>query len=367
MPVAAFPGDRNWGYDGVDLYAPHDAYGGPDGLERLVDACHAHGLARDPGRRLQPPRPGGELPRATTGPTSPTATARPWGDALNFDGPDSDEVRRFFVDNALLLARASTTSTGCASTRSRASTTSRRGPSCRSSPTRFTRRRRGSGAAGLADRRERSQRPARDPARRRSAAYGLDAQWSDDFHHALHALLTGNAARLLRRLRARRRPGEGDHRRASSTTANTRRIGAGGTARPRRPTPAIASWRSSRTTIRSPTRTRDAGSRRWRGSARQKVAAAVLFSTPALPLLFQGEEWAEEAPFDYFTSHGDPALAEAVRSGRHAEYLHLLDEGADAGDVGRSAGGGDVPALQAALDSLARRAARRGCWPSTGR
>ena len=57
----------------------------------------------------------------------------------------------------------------------------------------------------------------------------------------------------------------------------------------------------------------------------------VLFSTPALPLLFQGEEYAEEAPFDYFTSHGDPALAEAVRQGRHAEYVHLLEEGADVG------------------------------------
>jgi len=65
------------------------------------------------------------------------------------------------------------------------------------------------------------------------------------------------------------------------------------------------------------------------GPARQKVAATVLFSTPALPLLFQGEEWAEEAPFDYFTSHGDPALVDAVRKGRHAEYLHLLDAGAD--------------------------------------
>ena len=63
----------------------------------------------------------------------------------------------------------------------------------------------------------------------------------------------------------------------------------------------------------------------------------MLFSTPALPLLFQGEEWAEEAPFDYFTSHGDPALAEAVRKGRHEEYLHLLEEGAGWG-VGRSAG-----------------------------
>jgi len=67
------------------------------------------------------------------------------------------------------------------------------------------------------------------------------------------------------------------------------------------------------------------------GPARQKVAAMVLFSTPALPLLFQGEEWAEEAPFDYFTSHGDAALAEAVRKGRHEEYQHLLDEGADMG------------------------------------
>ena len=103
------------------------------------------------------------------------------------------------------------------------------------------------------------------------------------------------------------------------------------------------------------------------GHARQKVAATVLFSTPALPLLFQGEEYAEEAPFDYFTSHGDPALAEAVRKGRHAEYLHLLEEGADMGGVGRPAGGGDLP--RAASCAGRRSTARRTptCWPSTAR
>jgi maltooligosyltrehalose trehalohydrolase len=67
------------------------------------------------------------------------------------------------------------------------------------------------------------------------------------------------------------------------------------------------------------------------GPERQKVAALVLFSAPSLPLLFQGEEYGEEAPFDYFTSHGDPVLAEAVRQGRHQEYLHLLEEGAESG------------------------------------
>ena len=103
------------------------------------------------------------------------------------------------------------------------------------------------------------------------------------------------------------------------------------------------------------------------GHARQKVAATVLFSTPALPLLFQGEEYAEEAPFDYFTSHGDPALAEAVRKGRHAEYLHLLEEGADMGAWADPQAEETFRALQAALGhrSTARRTPT--CWPSTAR
>ena len=102
------------------------------------------------------------------------------------------------------------------------------------------------------------------------------------------------------------------------------------------------------------------------GHERQKVAATVLFSTPALPLLFQGEEYGEEAPFDYFTSHGDPALAEAVRQGRHAEYLHLLEEGAD---MGAWSDPQAEETFRAASCAGRRSTARRTptCWRSTAR
>ena len=92
MPVAAFPGPRNWGYDGVNLYAPHDAYGGPEALRRLVDACHAHGLGLILDVVYNHFGPEGNY----LGRLRPYLTDRyrtPWGDAINYDGPDSDEVR----------------------------------------------------------------------------------------------------------------------------------------------------------------------------------------------------------------------------------------------------------------------------------
>ena len=100
MPVAAFPGDCNWGYDGVFPYAPHVAYGGPDGLRALVDACHAHGLALFVDVVYNHIGPEGNY-LGVYGPYFSDRYRTPWGDALNFDGPDSDDVRRYFIENAL--------------------------------------------------------------------------------------------------------------------------------------------------------------------------------------------------------------------------------------------------------------------------
>jgi len=100
MPVAQFPGERNWGYDGVDLFAVQDSYGGPDGLKRLVDACHARGLALALDVVFNHLGPEGNY----LGRFGPYVTERyrtPWGPAINFDGAGSDEVRRFFIENAL--------------------------------------------------------------------------------------------------------------------------------------------------------------------------------------------------------------------------------------------------------------------------
>src|ERR1700682_6176397 len=104
MPVAEFSGDRGWGYDGVDLFAPHHVYGGPGGLKRLVDACHARGLAVLIDVVYNHLGPSGNyLPRF--GPYLTRRYATPWGDAINFDGRGSDEVRRLFCDNTLMWLR----------------------------------------------------------------------------------------------------------------------------------------------------------------------------------------------------------------------------------------------------------------------
>src|SRR5881409_1538860 len=100
MPVAEFPGSRNWGYDGVHLFAPQSTYGGPRGLRRLVDACHTHGLSVILDVVYNHLGPEGNY-LGDYGPYFTDRYRTPWGDALNFDGPDSDDVRRFFVDNAL--------------------------------------------------------------------------------------------------------------------------------------------------------------------------------------------------------------------------------------------------------------------------
>src|SRR3954452_22871508 len=99
MPVNEFAGPRGWGYDGVDLYAPHHCYGGPDGLKRLVDACHAHGLAVVIDGVYNHLGPAGNY-LAEFGPYFSEQHQTNWGAAVNFDGPGSDEVRRYVIDNA---------------------------------------------------------------------------------------------------------------------------------------------------------------------------------------------------------------------------------------------------------------------------
>ena len=103
MPVAAFPGEHGWGYDGIGLWAVHEPYGGPDALKRFVDACHAPRARRLPRRRLQPRRPG--QPARRVRPVLHRRLHDPVGPAVNLDQPGSDEVRAFIVDNALMWLR----------------------------------------------------------------------------------------------------------------------------------------------------------------------------------------------------------------------------------------------------------------------
>ncbi|MEY2567987.1 MAG: maltooligosyltrehalose trehalohydrolase [Actinomycetota bacterium] len=316
MPVAEFPGDRGWGYDGVDLYAPHHAYGGPDGLKRLVDACHARGVGVVLDVVYNHVGPSGNYLR-DFGPYFTDRYATPWGEAVNLDGPDSDEVRRFFVDNALMWFRDyhldglrldavhAIVDTSAVHLLEQL-------------------------AIEVADLAASVGRPLHliaesdlnDPRlvwRREAGGYGLDAQWSDDLHHALHAVLTGEhsgyyadfgqldeVATALRR--AFVYAGEHSHFRR-------RRHG-------RRPG-AVPGWRFlGYIQNHDQVGNRATGERIGHVASldRVRAGAALVMTSPFVPMVFQGEEWAASTPFQYFTDHHDPELAEAVREGRRREF-----------------------------------------------
>ncbi|MCJ7712067.1 MAG: malto-oligosyltrehalose trehalohydrolase, partial [Chloroflexi bacterium] len=190
MPVAEFPGDRGWGYDGVDLFAPHHAYGGPEGLKRLVDACHARGLAVLVDVVWNHLGPDGNY-LGRFGPYFTDRYHTPWGEAVNFDGPGSDEVRDFVIDNArtwledyhadglridAVHAIFDQSATTILEAVARA---------VHELGDRLGRR-----LVAIAESDLNDPRHVREVDR---GGYGLDAQWNDEFRHALHVTLTGES------------------------------------------------------------------------------------------------------------------------------------------------------------------------------
>jgi maltooligosyltrehalose trehalohydrolase len=326
MPVAAFPGPRNWGYDGVDLFAPHHAYGGPEELRRLVDACHAHGLGLILDVVYNHFGPEGNY-LADYGPYLTDRYCTPWGDAINYDGPDSDEVRRLVIDNARhWLAEYHVDGLRLDAIQGIFDTGAR--PLLAELADGFH--------ADAAEMGRRAwliaESDLNDPRVIRPVSvggYGQDAQWSDDFHHALHALLTGarlgyfgdfgRAADLAKAIT------EGFVYDGRHAPHRRRRHGASSLADPG---DRFVTFIQNHDQVANAYQGRRLGT--VAGLDRQRVGAAILFSSPSLPLLFQGEEYGEPAPFDYFTSHGDAELVAAVRRGRHAEYESLLEAGATA-------------------------------------
>ena len=188
MPVAEFPGDRNWGYDGVDLYAPESSYGGPDGLRRLVDAAHRRGLAVFLDVVYTHLGPEGNY----LGDFGPYFTRRyktPWGRAIDFDGPESDEVRRFVVDNALYwITEYHVDGLRLDAVHAMFDASSRHIVDEIATAVHDMGRQLGRRVLVMAESDQNDPRLVRP---RRQGGFGLDAVWSDDFHHAVHAALTG--------------------------------------------------------------------------------------------------------------------------------------------------------------------------------
>ncbi|MGV8965207.1 MAG: malto-oligosyltrehalose trehalohydrolase [Cellulomonas sp.] len=317
MPLAAFDGVRGWGYDGVDLFAVHEPYGGPAALQRFVDAAHARGLAVCLDVVYNHLGPSGNY-LDTFGPYFTEAHHTPWGRAVNLDGPGSGEVRRWICDNALrwlrdfhvdalrldavhalvddsprhLLAQLAEEVAALAASLGRP--LSLIAESDRNDPATVT--------------------PVAE------AGMGMTAQWADDVHHAIHALLTGErqgyfadtgtpatlAAALTRvfvpdggwsgfrgKPWGARVPAATDGHRFVVFGSDHDQVG-------------------NRALGDRPSAVLDAGA--------LAASAALVLTSPYTPMLFMGEEWGACTPWLYFTDHGDPELAEAVRVGRRAEF-----------------------------------------------
>lgn len=319
MPVAEFAGARNWGYDGVDLFAPHSRYGGPDALRRFVDACHAHGLAAVLDVVFNHLGPEGNY-LGQFGPYFSDRHRTPWGAGFDLDGPDSAEVRRFFVDNA----RAWLSEFHFDALRLDAVQDLVDHSPCHLleelvAAVEAHAAQRGRQVFAIAENNQNDVRliePAAEGGR------GLHAQWNDDFHHALFAALTGDRrghrqdfGPLADVAKALTEGFVNDGRRS------VYRGRAHGTSSARRPGQQLVCFIQNHDQVAN-----GCGGQRLSALLtleKQKLALALLCCAPGLPLLFMGQEWGETAPFLYFTSHGDEALAAAVREGR-ARQLEAL-------------------------------------------
>jgi maltooligosyltrehalose trehalohydrolase len=317
MPVNGFNGTHNWGYDGVLWYTVHEGYGGPDGLQTLVDACHARGLGVVLDAVYNHLGPSGNYldrygPYLAQG-------ANTWGRSINLDGPGSGEVRRFIIDNALRWFRefhidalrldavhALVDHTATHLLEDLAVETRRLSAHLRRPLTLIA-------ESDLNDPRLITSRSA--------GGFGLDAQWDDDVHHAIHAAVSGE-----------RQGYYGDFG-SMACLADTLRQGwfhAGtfSTFRGRTHGRPLDTRRTPASSLVTYTCTHDQIGNRAIGDrpgayldpGQLAVKAALVFCSPFTPMLFMGEEWGASTPFQFFTSHPEPELAKATAEGRKAEF-----------------------------------------------
>ncbi|HYP29600.1 MAG TPA: malto-oligosyltrehalose trehalohydrolase [Blastocatellia bacterium] len=327
MPVAQFPGERNWGYDGAYPYAVQNSYGGPEGLKRLVDACHTSGLAVVLDVVYNHLGPEGNY-AGEYGPYYSGKYKTPWGGALNFDGPYADGVRNHFIQNAIywlkdfhvdalrLDAIHAIFDMGA--------------------------------KHFLRELAEEVDKLSRETGRKRllvaesdlsdvrvirthdEGGYGMDSQWLDDFHHSLRTLLTGERRGYYmdfgRVGHLAKAMGDGFVHEWEYSRYRLRTFGSSSRELP-----------ASRFVVYS--QNHDQVGNRMLGERLPelvsfealKLAAGAVLLSPHVPLLFMGEEYAEVSPFQYFVSHGDPDLIAAVRKGRREEFeaFHTGEEPPD--------------------------------------
>lgn len=319
LPVAQFPGTRNWGYDGVYPFAVQHSYGGVEGLKDLVDAAHQHGIAVILDVVYNHLGPEGNY-FSQYGPWFTDKFRTPWGTAINFDDAWCDGVRAYFIQNALMWleefhidglrldAVHAIWDCGARHFLEELSAAVDHLPKQKI-------------LIGEVD-----YNSPRYITTREKNGYGLHAQWIDEFHHALHSLLTGERngyyadfgglEPLAKSFRdsyvftgqyssSRKRyfgisPRQHDYHQFVVFAQNHDQVG----------NRMLGERLSTLITFEA-----------------QKLAAAVILLSPHVPLLFMGEEYGEKNPFQYFTDHSDPMLIEAVSKGRKAEFASFAWEG----------------------------------------
>lgn len=353
MPVADFPGERNWGYDGVSLFAPARAYGGPEGLRRLVDAAHARGLAVILDVVYNHLGPDGNYLRVFSRSYFTDRHSTPWGDALNFDGPDSAAVREFFLSNALhwaheyhmdglrldathaILDDSPTHIVAEIAARVRESLPAGRHfvliaeneendpnlvrrPEHRmedQGPTTNDRREVGRHESAAAA----AGAPSSLVPGLSSGGWGLDGVWADDFHHEVRVALTGERDGYYE-----------DYSGSAADLAATLRQGWFYTGQPSPhlerprgapaddvPPPAFVHCIQNHDQVGN----RALGDRLSHavGLDAYRAASALLLLSPYTPLIWMGQEWAASTPFLFFTDH-NPELGRLVTEGRRKEF-----------------------------------------------
>ena len=328
MPVAQFSGARNWGYDGVHPYAPQQSYGGPLGLQRLVDACHQHGLAAFLDVVYNHFGPEGSY-LSEFGPYFTERYRTPWGAAVNYDDRGSDEVRAFVCNNARMWIRDyhfdglrldaihaiyDVGARHILEDIKDAAESASKG--------------RGYAAHIVAESDLNDVRILLSPER---GGYGLDAQWSDDFHHAVHACVTGERQGYY--------VDYGQPEQLAKSLTDTFVLDGGySRSRDRCHGGGNAGLPGDRFVVciqnHDQVGNRAVGDRLGTllSPPAQRLAASLLLLAPYVPLLFMGEEYSEPNPFQFFCSFSDPTLIDNVRTGRRREFEAFHRDGEDVPD-----------------------------------
>jgi maltooligosyltrehalose trehalohydrolase len=323
MPVAQFPGDRNWGYDGAYTYAVQNSYGGPDGLKKLIDAAHQEGLSVILDVVYNHFGPEGNY-TSLYGPYFTESYKTPWGMAMNFDDIYSHGVRNYFIENVLywfenyhfdalrLDAVHAIYDLGA----------------------KHILQEMAEKVAALSDSfgrklyliAESDLNDVRVIRERELGGHGMDAQWSDDFHHVLHVLLTGEQRGYYQDF--------GKVEQLAKAYKESFVYSWEYAPHRKRYHGSDASDRPGHQFVIC-TQNHDQVGNRMLGERLThlvsfealKLAAAALMLSPNIPMIFMGEEYAEDSPFLYFISHTDADLVEAVRQGRKREFAAFHAEG----------------------------------------